>query len=74
MYERFKGDLEEASKNKSISRSWTKEKRQGHDAYVEVNPIQSKQFHHGKPRVCREPDTHGKSRFTLNKEFAVSGS
>jgi hypothetical protein len=55
MYERFKGDLEEASKNKSISRSWTKEKRQGHDAYVEVNPIQSKQFHHGNRGFAVSP-------------------
>ncbi|TKW28710.1 hypothetical protein SEVIR_3G346501v4 [Setaria viridis] len=36
MYETFKGDIEEASKEKSISRSWTKEKRQDHDAYVEI--------------------------------------
>ncbi|WVZ67256.1 hypothetical protein U9M48_016361 [Paspalum notatum var. saurae] len=43
MYEAFKAELEAASKDESVSGSWTKAKRQqDHDAYVEVISISSK--------------------------------
>ena len=36
LYEKLKADIEAPKKDESISGSWTKAKRQDHDAYVDV--------------------------------------
>lgn len=39
LYEKLKADIEAAKNDETISGSWSKDKRQNHDAYVEVKLV-----------------------------------